>query len=199
MRIKNGNVFTAGSFQKMDLEFSRTITALGTLSGPGDLDAAGCYVIPGLVDIHTHGAVGEDFSDGKPQGLRPLADYYAAHGVTSFLATTMTLREHQLTPAMEAIRGWFGGEVEKRSALAQETKAQLDHAFAFLEETFGQGQELVIFVTELTAYPDTSWFVETFGCDAYFRHNRELLFDDTRHRIREEIAAAKAAQEARHD
>ena len=41
MRIKNGNVFTAGSFQKMDLEFSRTITALGTLSGPGDLDAAG--------------------------------------------------------------------------------------------------------------------------------------------------------------
>ena len=104
MRIKNGNVFTAGSFQKMDLEFSRTITALGTLSGPGDLDAAGCYVIPGLVDIHTHGAVGEDFSDGKPQGLRPLADYYAAHGVTSFLATTMTLREHQLTPAMEAIR-----------------------------------------------------------------------------------------------
>ncbi len=101
--------------------------------------------------------------------------------------------------AIEAIRGWFGGEVEKRSALAQETKAQLDHAFAFLEETFGQGQELVIFVTELTAYPDTSWFVETFGCDAYFRHNRELLFDDTRHRIREEIAAAKAAQEARHD
>ena len=104
MRIKNGNVFTAGSFQKMDLEFSRTITALGTLSGPGDLDAAGCYVIPGLVDIHTHGAVGEDFSDGKPQGLQPLADYYAAHGVTSFLATTMTLKEHQLTPAMEAIR-----------------------------------------------------------------------------------------------
>ena len=40
MRIKNGNVFTAGSFQKMDLEFSRTITALGTLSGPGDLEGA---------------------------------------------------------------------------------------------------------------------------------------------------------------
>ena len=104
MRIKNGNVFTAGSFQKMDLEFSRTITALGTLSGPGDLDAAGCYVIPGLVDIHTHGAVGEDFSDGKPSGLQPLADYYAASGVTSFLATTMTLKEETLTPAMHAIR-----------------------------------------------------------------------------------------------
>lgn len=102
--------------------------------------------------------------------------------------------------AMDAVRGWFGGEVEKRAAQAREAKAELDHAFAFLEETFGQGQELVIFVTELTAGPDTSWFIETFGCDAYFRHNRELLFDDTRHRIREEIIAAKAAeQEEAHD
>ena len=95
--------------------------------------------------------------------------------------------------AMEAVRSWFGQEVEKRAAQAQGAGAELDHAFAFLEETFGQGQELVLFVTELTAGPDTSWFIETFGCDAYFRHNRELLFDDTRRRIREDIIAAKAA------
>ena len=67
-----------------------------------------------------------------------------------------------------------------------------DNTFRFLEQTFGQGQELVIFVTEVTAGYDTSWFVENFGCDAYFRHNKELLFDDTRRRIREDIAAAKA-------
>lgn len=102
--------------------------------------------------------------------------------------------------AMEAVRGWFGREVEARASLAREAKAELDHAFAFLEETFGQGQELVLFVTELTAGPDTSWFIETFGCDAYFRHNRELLFDDARRRIREDIAAARAAeQEDAHD
>ncbi len=95
--------------------------------------------------------------------------------------------------AMELVRGWFGGEVEKRSTLAQGAKAELDHAFAFLEETFGQGQELVLFVTELTASPDASWFIESFGCDAYFRHNRELLFDDAHRRIREEIASARPA------
>ncbi|MCI9332820.1 MAG: AAA family ATPase [Oscillibacter sp.] len=97
--------------------------------------------------------------------------------------------------AMEAIRDWFGREVEKRAGEAEETRTQLDHAFAFLEETFRQGQELVIFVTELTASADTSWFIETFGCDAYFRHNRELLFDDTGRRIREEIIAAKTAEQ----
>lgn len=97
--------------------------------------------------------------------------------------------------AMTAVRGWFGQEVERRASQAQAAKAELDHAFAFLEETFGQGQELVLFVTELTAYADTSWLIEIFGCDAYFRHNRELLFDDTRRRIREDIAAAKAAEQ----
>lgn len=102
--------------------------------------------------------------------------------------------------AMEMVRGWFGQEVERRAAQARETRGELDHAFAFLEETFGQGQELVLFVTELTACADTSWFIEQFGCDAYFRHNRELLFDDTRRRIREEIEAVKAAeQEDTHD
>ncbi len=102
--------------------------------------------------------------------------------------------------AMEAVREWFGGEVEKRAALARGARAELDHTFAFLEETFGQGQELVLFVTELTAGPDTSWFIEQFGCDTYFRHNRELLFDDTRRRIRENIEfARRAEQEEIHD
>ena len=96
--------------------------------------------------------------------------------------------------AMDAVRAWFGKEVEQRETLAEQTGQRFDNAFRFLEETFGQDQELVIFVTEVTAGYDTSWFVENFGCDAYFRHNRELLFDDTRHRIREEIAAAKAAK-----
>ena len=97
--------------------------------------------------------------------------------------------------AMDAVRGWFGEEVERRKAVAMETKDMFDNAFRFLETTFGNSQELVIFVTEITVGYNTSWFVEQFGCDAYFRHNRELLFDSTRHRIREEIAAAKAAEQ----
>ena len=98
MLIKNGKVFIGNTFQYADIEFDQTISAVGSLEGTADLDASGCYVVPGFVDIHTHGAVGEDFSDGKPQGLQPIADFYAANGVTSFLATTMTLKEETLTP-----------------------------------------------------------------------------------------------------
>ena len=97
-------------------------------------------------------------------------------------------------------RRWPGGSSWRRRPAPCST-----NAFRFLETTFGDSQELVIFVTEITAGYDTSWFVEQFGCDAYYRHNRELLFDDTRRRIREEIAAAKAeeqrdtAEEDRHE
>ena len=105
MIIKNGRVLRGKEFVSADVAFEKTIAEVGgDLSGGECFDAAGCYVVPGFVEIHSHGAVGEDFSDGKAEGLQPMADHYAAHGVTSFLATTMTLPENVLTRAMEVIR-----------------------------------------------------------------------------------------------
>ena len=93
--------------------------------------------------------------------------------------------------AFRTLKGWFAQEVEKRRAMAVECSAMYDNAFRFLEKTFSQGQELVMFVTEITAGYDSSWFVENFGCDAYFRHNKELFFDETQKRIRDSIVAAR--------
>lgn len=92
---------------------------------------------------------------------------------------------------MDALRTWFAEEVEERKTVGAAAGRQFDNTFRYLEETFGEGQELVLFVTEITAGYDPSWFVEHFGCDAYFRHNKDLLFDDTRRRIQADIAAAK--------
>ncbi|MBR6738518.1 MAG: AAA family ATPase [Oscillospiraceae bacterium] len=88
---------------------------------------------------------------------------------------------------MDALRALFGAETARREDLGTETGTMFDNAFRALEDAFGDSQELVIFVTEITAGYDTAWFVENFGCDAYFRHNRDLLFDEVRHRIREDI------------
>lgn len=97
MKIINGQVF--------DLEqgfLSRDVCTDGSLIAPdsGDdavLDAAGCYVIPGLVDVHFHGCVGEDFSDATPDGLQKIADYELSQGVTYICPAGMTLPEDQLT------------------------------------------------------------------------------------------------------
>lgn len=92
------------------------------------------------------------------------------------------------TEAMALIRERFAAETAERERLADETGGLFDCAFRYLEEALGESQELVIFVTEITAGYETSWYVESFGCDAYYRHNRDLLFDQTRSRIRREIA-----------
>lgn len=104
MLIKNVRVFLGRAFIEADIQFDQKITDIGHIDGTPDFDGNGGYVIPGFVDIHTHGAVGQDFSDGDPDGMQPMADYYAAHGVTSYLATTMTLPEEILTKAMHTIR-----------------------------------------------------------------------------------------------
>ena len=106
MLIRGAKIFCGRSFIDADIQFDRTVTAVGSLSGPTDINAAGCYVIPGLVDIHTHGAVGGSFSDGDPAALAAAGNYYAAHGVTSFLATTLTRPEPDLIAAMHAVRAY---------------------------------------------------------------------------------------------
>jgi len=93
--------------------------------------------------------------------------------------------------AMEELKGLFRQQVERRSEMAEQTGAMFDNAFRCLEEALGDSQEMVIFVTEITAGYDTSWFVENFGCEAYFRHNRELLFDERRSRIARELQELK--------
>ena len=46
---------------------------------------------------------------------------------------------------------------------------------------------MVLFATELTANFYTAWYIQTCGCEAYFRHNQALLFDDTRQKILDDI------------
>lgn len=110
MRIQNAKVFVDGAFVDGGIEFDRRITAVGAVDGPADLDGEGCYVIPGLVDIHTHAAMGEDASDGRPEGMPVMSRYYAAGGVTSWCPTTMTLKEPVLTKAMHVIRDFVRPE-----------------------------------------------------------------------------------------
>lgn len=118
MYIKNGQVFLPdGHFEKADILCGKYIDAVdggasddrfliknNEFRGEEILDASGKYVIPGLVDIHTHGAVNADASDGDAAGLRNMSRYYAQKGVTSWCPTTMTLPEEELLAAMRAVR-----------------------------------------------------------------------------------------------
>ena len=102
MKIENVNVLLGDSFVCADVLFEDKIQKIiprESLKPQG-------YLIPGLVDIHTHGRMGADFSDGTEEGLQTLSRAYAECGVTSFLATTMSVSELALMNAMAAVRGF---------------------------------------------------------------------------------------------
>ena len=116
MRIINGQVFDLKE-GFVEREVCTDGALLSAASSDGKvLDAAGCYVIPGLVDVHFHGCVGEDFSDATPDGLQRMADYELSQGVTYICPAGMTLPEDQLTDicknaAAHRARATSGAEV----------------------------------------------------------------------------------------
>lgn len=59
---------------------------------------------------------------------------------------------------------------------ANTTGKELSNVFVFCEEVFGDGQEMLIFVTELTINYYSAHFISRYGCKEYFNHNKELLF-----------------------
>ena len=97
MRITGGQVFDLEQgFVSRDVCFDGEKLELSSADGK-TYDASGCYVIPGLTDLHFHGCVGEDFSDATPDGLQKMADYELSRGVTQICPAGMTLGEDQLT------------------------------------------------------------------------------------------------------
>ena len=88
--------FHHGAFEVKDGVFGAVLPE----SVPADaIDLGGATVIPGLIDVHSHGAAGADFSDGDYEGLKAMAAYYASVGVTSFAPASMTLPYEVLSVA----------------------------------------------------------------------------------------------------
>ncbi len=68
------------------------------------IDVNGKLVAPGLVDIHIHGYLGEDASDGSEEGLKKMSAGIAQNGVTSWCPTTMTIAKEDLNKAFDVAR-----------------------------------------------------------------------------------------------
>lgn len=108
MKIANAQVFQEdGSFRQQDV-FVAGEHFCDHAQGE-TLDAAGLFLIPGLVDIHLHGCVGHDFCDGTREAIAAIARYEAQNGVTAFSPATMTLPEETLLEVCRQAARYDGG------------------------------------------------------------------------------------------
>ena len=88
---------------------------------------------------------------------------------------SMLLRNLSNSYGFEILKKDFDARVEKLKKDIDKTRMQMTNLFAFSDDVFGDGQELLIIVTELTVSKDTAAFISKFGCEEYFRHNKDLL------------------------
>ena len=97
----------------------------------------------------------------------------------------------------EQIRAAFQTSVEEREQRISEAAENLECAFDFCETAFGEGQELVVFVTELTVNRYSAWFIGENGCDRYYKYNKGLLFRERQKGILEEMDEVRDLMEGR--
>ena len=99
MIIKNALIYTPRhTFEEGSLTIreGRIVPFAQPEEGEEIVDAKGAYALPGLVDIHFHGAMGKDFCDGNEEAIQTLADFEAGKGVLAICPATMTFSEEIL-------------------------------------------------------------------------------------------------------
>lgn len=105
MIIKNASVFINGEFKKNDISVNNgIIDAVGYFDCTDGIDMSDMYIIPGLVDIHTHGCAGYDFSSADEKQIKSMRNYYLRNGITAILATTVALSDDNIRKACNKIK-----------------------------------------------------------------------------------------------
>lgn len=94
--------------------------------------------------------------------------------------------------ALDEVREMFGREREELDHMTTRTSDALYNVFRFMEDAFGESQEMVAFVTELNANYYSVWFISENGNDLYYRHNKGLLFEERHERVVRQMEEAEA-------
>ncbi len=122
MIFKNGRVFTEnGIFENKDVVIEgNKITKIGeNLSYDGEVyDLKGKKLLPGFIDIHTHGCGGADFCDAGLESFEKMAETYIKFGVTTAMTTSMTISKDDLRKSFSVYKEFADNQGTRGTRLA---------------------------------------------------------------------------------
>lgn len=98
-------------------------------SGIETIDAVGAWLTPGLIDIHTHGALGHTFNEPTSEAFTAIARENARHGVTSLLATLAAAPISELTACFDFVRSWRASAQNRMDGGAQVLGVHLESPY----------------------------------------------------------------------
>ena len=81
--------------------------------------------------------------------------------------------------AFAVVQEEYSSRVRAMQRQSGECEREIEHAFSFIEEVFGDAREMTAFAAEFTAREGTSQFATVFGCNAYFERNKNVLAQNT--------------------
>ena len=90
--IINGKVYHDHAFHDLTLHVRNGKLELCSQAPAGAemVDAAGKKIVPGFIDIHTHGAVGVDVNGASAEDLRKIGRFFVGNGTTAWLGSVLT-------------------------------------------------------------------------------------------------------------
>lgn len=110
----NGRVYRDHRFETLCvLSENGVITEIGEwISAPEAerIDLKGRRLVPGFLDIHTHGAAGVDVNSADPDGYEKISRFMASQGTTGWLGSVLTDTREQTLTCIEAYKQWKGME-----------------------------------------------------------------------------------------
>lgn len=107
--------------------------------------------------------------------------------IENIITTVRKEKPEDNNKAFLLIKQCFDKQREELKKSAEAAGKKLSNVFLFCEEVFGEGQEMLILVTELTISYYGAHFISRYGCKEYFNHNKELLFYERQKEIISEL------------
>ncbi len=178
--IENAHVITATDAWERGwlVVEGKKIQAMGAGDAPPfenieRIDANGLTLMPGFIDVHVHGGMGHETMDASPDAIREMAQFYAQHGVTSYLPTTWTESRESIMRTLELVVELQGAQENgatilglhlegpyldqaKRGAQleAQVRRAERDEALEFLD------MNIIRLISLAPEYEENAWLID---------------------------------------